>query len=87
MNKPKLYFCFARPNKRDMQKYIYGLLLNDDDLMKGHKFVDDVAVCKAVDKRQAKKIFSRLYSDIQDDEVFQITGNFNDYGIKILTDY
>ena len=55
--------------------------------MKDHKFTDDVAVCKAISKQQAKKIFSRLYADIKDDEVFKVTGNFNDYGIMILTDY
>lgn len=52
-----------------------------------HKFVDDVAVCKAVSYSQAKKIFSRLYEDIRDDEIFKITGNFNSYGVMILTDY
>lgn len=70
MNKPKEYYCFARPNA-----------------MTDHKFTDDVAVCKAVSKRQAIKIFSRLYSEIKEDEVFKITGNFNDYDIMILTDY
>lgn len=55
--------------------------------MRDHKFTDDVAVCKAISHAQAKKIFSRLYADIKDEEVFKITGNFNDYGIMILTDY
>ena len=57
------------------------------DVMRDHKFTDDVAVCKAISHAQAKKIFSRLYSDIKDEEVFKITGNFNNYGIMILTDY
>ena len=57
------------------------------DTMRDHKFTDDVAVCKAISHDQAKKIFSRLYADIRDEEVFKITGNFNSYGIMILTDY
>lgn len=55
--------------------------------MRDHKFTDDVAVCKAISLQQAKKKFSRLYSNIQDNEVFKITGNFNVYGVFILTDY
>lgn len=55
--------------------------------MKEHKFTDDVALCKAVSKSQAIKIFSRLYSDIKDDEVFIVKKGFNSYGIAILTDY
>lgn len=55
--------------------------------MQDHNFTDDVALCKATSKRQAIKIFSRLYSDIKDDEVFIVKKEFNDYGIAILTDY
>lgn len=55
--------------------------------MQDHKFTDDVAVCKAVSYGQAKKIFSRLYDDIQEGEIFKITGNFNSYGVMVLTDY
>lgn len=52
-----------------------------------HKFTDDAAVCRAVSHAQAKKLFSKLYEDIKDDEIFKITGNFNSYGVMILTDY
>ena len=39
------------------------------DAMKDHKFTDDVALCKASSFRQAKKIFSQYYADIQDEEI------------------
>ena len=55
--------------------------------MTEHKFTDDVALCKAISKQQAIKIFSRLYSDIKDNEVFIVKNEFNVYGIAILTDY
>ena len=37
--------------------------------MEGHRFTDDVALCKATSFRQAKKIFSKYYADIKDDEI------------------
>lgn len=55
--------------------------------MTEHNFTDDVALCKAISKQQAIKIFSRLYSDIKDNEVFVVKNEFNVYGIAILTDY
>ena len=55
--------------------------------MKGHKFTDDVAVCKAVNLGEARRIFSRYYAGIKDDEVFKLTGNLNSDGFLVLTDY
>ena len=54
--------------------------------MIGHRFTDDVALCKAISHSQAKKIFSRYYADVQDDEISKISGRVRD-GIVILTDY
>lgn len=58
--------------------------------MVGHRFTDDVALCKATTFRQAKKIFSKYYADIKDDEIILISGVLNNgvYGdVIILTDY
>ena len=54
-----------------------------------HKFTDDVALCKAFSHSQAKKIFSRYYVDIQDDEVWCLTPKKHKHtsDIIILTDY
>ncbi len=55
----------------------------------GHKFVDDVALCKAASFRQAKKIFSKYYADIKDDEIVLVSGMINNYygEVMVLTDY
>ena len=63
--------------------------------MVGHKFTDDVAVCKAISKSQAIKQFSKYYADIQDDEVSRLRPrqyssgcHMIDYDtVTILTDY
>ena len=54
-----------------------------------HKFTDDVALCKAISHSQAKKIFSRYYADIKDDEVSCLTPKKHKHtsDIIILTDY
>ena len=52
-----------------------------------HKFTDDVAICKAINFRQAKKIFSKYYADIEDDEIIRITGNLNSSNFLVITDY
>ena len=54
------------------------------DAMIGHKFTDDVAICRAWTHKQAIKKFSKLYSDIQPHEVCRI-GRIKK--IRILTDY
>lgn len=57
--------------------------------MIGHKFTDDVALCKAISHNQAKKIFSRYYADIRDDEVWCLTPKKRKHtsDVMILTDY
>ena len=56
--------------------------------MKGHKFTDDVAVCKAYSIQQAKKLFSRYYADVQDSEVSKMRSKREDpTRVFILTDY
>ena len=55
--------------------------------MQEHEFTDDVAICKAVNKAQAIKLFSKLYSDVKSDEVTRVKDNFNAYGVYICTDY
>lgn len=57
--------------------------------MTGHKFTDDVALCKAISHSQAKKIFSKYYRDVEDDEVRCLTSRRNESksDIIILTDY
>jgi len=75
MNKNKKYYAFSRA----------GAMAGSE-----HKFVDDVALCKATSFRQAKKIFSKLYADIKDEEITLISGMFNNgvYGdVIVLTDY
>ena len=55
------------------------------DQMKGHRFTDDVAICKAISKKRAVKKFSKLYADVSKKEVFRVA-----FGRKlptILTDY
>ena len=57
--------------------------------MKGHKFTDDVAICRAWSKRQAIKRFRRLYgySDkVMDNCVNRIHFNRH-FKMAILTDY
>lgn len=54
-----------------------------------HKFTDDVALCKAISHSQAKKIFSKYYRDVEDDEVRCLTSKRNESksDIIVLTDY
>ena len=55
------------------------------DQMIGHKFTDDVAICKAISKKRAIKKFSKLYKDISEKEVFRVA--FGKNLPTILTDY
>ena len=62
------------------------------DAMEGHKFTDDVALCKADSFRQAKKIFSQYYADIKDEEIrcLALTKDMKKWkksDFWILTDY
>ena len=60
-NKNKKYYAFHRA----------GAMIET-----GHKFVDDVALCKATSFRQAKKIFSKYYANIKDDEIVLASGQY-----------
>ena len=54
----------------------------------GHKFTDDVAICKAISKNQAITKFSKYYADVKDDEVIKLlSANHLESGVVILTDY
>lgn len=56
--------------------------------MVGHKFTDDVAVCKAISKSQAIKQFSKYYSDVKVEEVDRLKPKKYSAGsVIILTDY
>ena len=55
------------------------------DQMKGHKFTDDVAICRAISKKQAVKKFSILYNNVTEKEVFKVA--FSRKFPTILTDY
>lgn len=52
--------------------------------MKGHKFTDDVAIVYAMSKESAIKKFSKLYRDVQTNEVHKI-GFWT--RARVLTDY
>lgn len=54
------------------------------DQMVDHRFSDDVAIVKAVTKRQAVRRFSVLYADIRPSEVRRIKPRRTAY---VLTDY
>ena len=52
--------------------------------MVDHRFVDDVAVVRALTKAAAIKKFSRYYAAVQPDEVFKLKKLKE---VNILTDY
>jgi len=71
---------------RQKQYYVFAR----PNAMIDHKFNDDVALCKAVSHSQAKKMFSKYYKDIKDDEVWCLTPKHHKSksdDIIILTDY
>jgi hypothetical protein len=55
------------------------------DQMVTHRFTDDVAICRAISKKRAIEKFSKLYTDISEEEVFKVSlvrGK-----VRVLTDY
>ena len=69
---------------RQMEYYAF----TRPNAMSGHKFADDVAICKAISKNQAITKFSKYYADVKDDEVIKLlSANHLDGGVVILTDY
>lgn len=57
------------------------------DQMIGHKFTDDVAICKAKSKKEAIQKFSLLYDRVTNEEVKKVKWKKYKTGIVILTDY
>ena len=54
--------------------------------MVGHRFTDDVAIVRAINKKVAIKKLSRLYADITEDEIQKVS--MKSCGkVAILTDY
>ena len=79
-----------RRRRRQTAYYVFA----KPNQMIGHRFTDDVALCKAGSKSEAIKRFSILYTDVQDKDVYKLaTGpNANKpgsayYNLWILTDY
>lgn len=46
-------------------------------------FTDDVAIVKALSKKQAVKLFNLMYSDVKEKEVFRLTHNELSYTRKM----
>lgn len=60
--------------------------------MQGHKFTDDVALCKAASKSEAIRKFSKLYKNVEDKDVWVLNPTkkgkyYYDSDIWLLTDY
>lgn len=55
------------------------------NVMVGHRFSDDVALCLALNKKSARKKLDQLYKGIQEDEISPV--GFDKSGVTILTDY
>lgn len=53
--------------------------------MSGHGFTDDVAITYASSKSEAIANFSKLYNNVAESDVSEVT--FNSSGVAILTDY
>lgn len=55
------------------------------NVMVGHRFSDDVALCLALSRKGAVKKINRLYKGVQPDEIFPVY--LNSQGVSVLTDY
>lgn len=84
-------------NRRRRRRQTCYWVFAKPDQMKGHKFTDDVALCKAASKSEAIRKFKKLYTVVEDDDVHKLaTGkeryDYNDPNASyrdlwILTDY
>ena len=54
------------------------------DQMEDYKFTDDVTIVQAITKKSAMKKFSRLYADVEMDEVYRVRFGTR---VRVLTDY
>lgn len=69
-----------------MKEYMRLWYYAKPDQMEEHKFTDDVAVCKAVTKKEAMKIFAEYYGNMTAADVHELAFEPN-RRILILTDY
>lgn len=69
-----------------MKEYVRLWYYAKPDQMEEHKFTDDVAVCKAITKKEAMKIFSEYYGNMTAADVHELAFEPN-RKILILTDY
>jgi len=71
-----------------MQKGDYVMLFcySRPNMLIGHQYTDDVAICEANTKEEAIDIFSQMYSmELLDNNVKKV--EYNDLGIFVATDY
>ena len=79
-------------NRRRRHRQTCYWVFAKPDQMKGHKFTDDVALCKAASKSEAIRKFSKLYKNIEDKDVWVLNPTkkgqyYYCSDIWILTDY
>lgn len=83
-------------NRRRRRRQTAYYVFTRPNQMKGHKFTDDVALCKAQSVTEAIKEFSKLYKDVKPNEVHKLTTGKDRWGFNpnspyrnlwILTDY
>lgn len=64
--------------------FLYSIYLSDSGREKRNGF-DDCALCRAWTKREAVKIFRRMYSGFSEDAIQRV--KFNQLGIAVLSNY
>lgn len=72
--------------KEELDKSKKLFCYSKPNVMEGHNYTDDVALCYAEDINEASKIFEQLYSkELLKGNVEEVS--FNSLGIFIATDY
>lgn len=84
-------------NRRRRRRQTCYWVFAKPDQMKGHKFTDDVALCKAASKSEAIRKFKKLYTVVEDKDVHKLATGKERYDyydpnasyrdLWILTDY
>lgn len=64
--------------------YLWSLYISDNGREKPSGY-DDCAVCRAWTKKQAIRIFSKMYNDFHEDAVQRV--KYNHFGIAVLSNY
>ena len=64
--------------------FLWLLYINDNGRKKSNGY-DDCAVCRAWTKKQAIRIFSRMYNGFHEDAIQRV--KYNHFGIAVLSDY